>query len=105
MIIEGLIIIEPNRAVIAYPKAEQRKNKKMRTITKDELDIILEKHKSYLAGVDGGEKADLNHADLSDAYLKGADLSGANLIDADLSDADLSYANLSGANLIEADLS
>ena len=79
MIIEGLIIIEPNWAVIAYPKAEQRKNKKMRTITKDELDIILEKHKSYLVGVYGGEKADLSHANLIDADLHGADLSGANL--------------------------
>ena len=51
----------------------------MRTITKDELDIILEKHKSYIVGLDGGEKADLHGANLSHADLNGADLSGTYL--------------------------
>jgi hypothetical protein len=60
---------------------------KMRTITKDELDIILEKHKSYIMGIDGGERADLHGAD-----LHGANLYGANL----------SYANLRGANISKA---
>lgn len=76
----------------------------MRTITKDELDIILEKHKSYLVGVYGGEKADLSYADLSGANLYCADLRGANLSGANLSHADLSGANLSHANLSDADL-
>ena len=86
----------------------------MKTITQDELDIILEKHKSYLMGVDGGEKADLYGANLYGANLSGANLSGANLIGAELYGADLmgadlyganlSHANLSGANLIGAEL-
>ena len=42
----------------------------MRTITKDELDIILEKHKSYLVGVDGGERANLSYADLDKRYIQ-----------------------------------
>src|SRR5574344_1282249 len=69
---------------------------KMRTITKDELDIILEKRKSYIVGLDGGEKADLRGADLSGANLHGADLSGANL-----HGAALRGANLSGTYLDE----
>ena len=81
----------------------------MRTITKDEFDIILEKHKNYLLGVDGGERAnlmgaDLMGADLRDANLSGAELSHADLIDADLYGADLYGANLYGANLMGADL-
>ena len=68
----------------------------MRTITKDELDIILEKHKSYLVGVDGGERADLSYAN-----LHGADLSHANLNHADLRGANLNHANLSGTYLDE----
>ena len=41
---------------------------------------ILEKHKKWLRGEEGGEKAKLSGAD-----LRGADLSGANLSGADLS--------------------
>src|SRR5574344_609436 len=76
----------------------------MRTITKDELDIILEKHRSYLMGVDGGERADLSYVDLSGANLSHADLYGANLSGANLYCADLSHADLYGANLSDADL-
>ena len=57
-----------------------------------DLKEILEKHKKWLRGDDGGERADLSGADLS-----GADLSGADLSWADLSGADLSGADLSGA--------
>ena len=77
----------------------------MRTITQKKLNKILEKHKRYLMGVDGGERADLHDADLSGANLSGADLSGANLSGADLSYANLSGANLRGANLSGANLS
>ena len=85
-----------------------------------DLKEILEKHKKWLRGDDGGEWADLSGAnlsganlfganlsgaDLSEANLFGADLSGANLSGADLSGANLFGANLSGANLFEANLS
>ena len=82
----------------------------MRTITKDELDIILEKNKSYIMGIDGGERADLSYANLSGANLYGAnlygaDLYGANLRGANLCGADLRGADLRGANLCGANLS
>lgn len=66
----------------------------MRTISYQELQIILEKHKRWINGEYDGEKADLSGADLS-----GADLSEANLIG-----ADLRRANLRGANMIKSDL-
>ncbi|MEY8286171.1 pentapeptide repeat-containing protein [Blautia coccoides] len=72
---------------------------------KEELQEILKKHKKWLAGEDGGVRADLRRADLSEADLRRADLSGADLSEADLSGADLRRADLSGADLSEADLS
>ena len=101
----------------------------MRTVSKDELAEILNKHKMWLKGEYGGIKANLYKADLhwadlykvdlrwadlhladlsgtnlSRANLRGANLSGANLCEADLSGADLHYADLSGADLHRADL-
>ena len=78
------------------------------------LEKILEKHKMWLRGEEGGERgnlsgsdlrytdlryANLSGADLSRANLRVADLRGTNLWDADLSGADLTGANLDGANL------
>jgi len=77
----------------------------MRTITKEELAEILDKHTKWLREDDDGIRANLIDADLSGANLIDADLSGANLIDADLSGANLSGADLSGADLRHADLS
>ena len=68
-------------------------------MTKEELALILDKHKKWLNDDPDGKRADLSGADLRGASLSDADLSGANLRRADLSDADLSGANLSGANL------
>ena len=48
----------------------------------DELRAILEKHKKWLFGEDGGCRADLRGADLRHADLRGANLCGANLCDA-----------------------
>ena len=86
----------------------------MRTISKDELDEILNKHKIWLNKEVGGIRADLYGTDLRWAYLYGtdlrgadlyvADLRGANLCGANLCGADLRGANLSGADLYEADL-
>lgn len=73
------------------------------------LKEILEKHKMWLNGEEGGEKANLKETDLRRVDLNGADLRGADLIGADLSatdlrGSDLRRANLSGANLSGADL-
>jgi uncharacterized protein YjbI with pentapeptide repeats len=88
-------------------------------VNKEELSIVIEKHKLWFNDEKGGERAylsraDLTRADLSRAYLREADLSGADLRkaylsgaylrEADLSGADLSGADLSGADLREADL-
>ena len=66
----------------------------MKKITKEELEVLLRKHKLWLENDKAGERADLSWADLSWADLSGADLSWANL-----SWANLSWADLSGANL------
>ena len=58
------------------------------------LEKILDKHKMWLEGKEGGERAD----------LRGADLSGADLTGVDLRYANLRYANLRGANLRDANL-
>ena len=61
----------------------------MRKFTEAQLKEILEKHKKWVLGKDGGEKADLT---------------GARLTYADLTDADLTYAQLNGAQLNGAQL-
>ena len=58
------------------------------------LKEILEKHKMWLNGEEGGERADLKETD-----LRRVDLNGANLRVADLREADLRGANLIGADL------
>ena len=92
----------------------------MRTISKDELAEILNKHKMWFNGEVDGIRAylyaadlrganlcetDLYAADLRWADLRGANLCGANLCETDLRWADLCGANLCGANLCETDLS
>ena len=77
----------------------------MRTFTKEQLAEILQKHKMWVNGEEGGERANLSSADLSSADLSYANLRYANLSDANLSSADLSSADLSYANLSSADLS
>ena len=68
-------------------------------ITYEQLNEILEKHRIWLKGGEGGSRANLSDADLSGANLRCADLRGANLRCADLSGANLSDADLRGANL------
>ena len=82
-------------------------------ITRNELEIILRKHKLWLIDNSDGQRADLRDADLLGADLRwadlrwadlqGADLRMANLWGADLRMADLRMANLLGARLNEAD--
>lgn len=82
----------------------------MRTISKDELAEILNKHRMWLNGIVGGIRANLHETDLHGAYLcetdlRLADLRGAYLYETNLYRADLSGANLYEANLREANLS
>ena len=70
----------------------------------NKLKEILNKHKAWLRGEDGGEQADLRGAYLCGAYLSRADLTGADLSGAHLTGADLHGANLHGAYLSRADL-
>lgn len=60
----------------------------------EQLKEILDNHEMWLAGKEGGKRADLRDADLRGADLRGVDLSGADLRDADLSGADLRSADL-----------
>ena len=69
-------------------------------MNRDELKEVLDKHRKWLSGEEGGKEANLRGADLSWDDLHGADLSGA-----DLHSADLSWADLHGADLHSADLS
>ena len=77
-------------------KEKKRGDAKMK---QEELQKILDAHKKWINGEDGGVRADLSNADLSGANLSNADLSNADLSNADLSNADLSGANLRGADL------
>lgn len=47
----------------------------------NDLKTILEKHKMWLNGEDGGERANMSGADMSGADISGADMSGAKYID------------------------
>ena len=74
-------------------------------VTKEELKTILEKHKKWLMGEDGGEKADLSYSNLSGSDLSGSDLRGSDLRGSDLSGSDLRYSDLSGSDLSGSNLS
>jgi len=62
------------------------------------------KHKRWLLGDEGGERANLEGANLTGANLRGANLEGANLRGANLEGANLEGANLFCANLEGANL-
>ena len=64
-----------------------------------ELNNILVKHKKWLYGEEGGERANLRSANLRSANLRGANLRGADLWRADLQGADLWRADLQDADL------
>ena len=70
----------------------------------EELQEILDAHKKWINGEDGGVRADLSGANLSGADLRRADLRRADLSEANLRRADLRRADLKGADLSEADL-
>ena len=76
----------------------------MRTLSKEELQEILKKHKKWLLGETGGKKADLSETDFSGADLRWAVFIKANFRCADLRGADLSGANFRGANFRNASI-
>lgn len=65
---------------------------------------IIDRHRKFLAGEPGGERADLSASDLSGSDLRGCNLSRANLRGSDLRGSDLRGADLSGSDLRGADL-
>ena len=69
-----------------------------------ELTVHLHLHNLWLAGQEGGKRADLIDADLNGADLTRADLTEANLRGSDLTDANLNGADLRGAILTRANL-
>ena len=68
-------------------------------MNQQELDEAVRLHARWLAGAQGGKRANLSGADLN-----GADLNGASLQGVYLDGAALHLADLCGANLIGADL-
>lgn len=76
----------------------------MRTITAEELKDILAKHKKWVKGEDGGERANLRYVYLQGVDLQGADLREANLRFTCLQCVHLQEANLWNANVYGADL-
>ena len=70
----------------------------------EELNGILKRHKAWLEGKFGGERAYLHGADLHHAILEDSDLQGAILHHAILEDSDLQDAILRGADLRHSDL-
>lgn len=75
-----------------------------RTITQEELNEILEKHKKWLNDEPGGECANLSHCDLSNRKLGCRDLRNSILSDCDLRDSDLSGCSLRGSDLSNSNL-
>ena len=73
-------------------------------MTQKELDRVMVKHKRWLLGDEGGERANLEGANLFFANLEGANLEGINLRSANLKIANLKFANLEDANLEDAQL-
>ena len=72
--------------------------------TRRALEIIVARHRKWIAGEDGGVRANLVRANLVRANLDGANLVRANLVRANLYGANLVRANLYGANLDGANL-
>jgi uncharacterized protein YjbI with pentapeptide repeats len=68
------------------------------------LDAIIDKHRKWLMGENGGERANLMDANLTDANLADAVLMDANLTDANLTRANLTRTYLTRANLTRANL-
>ena len=63
-------------------------------MTKEELALILDKHKKWLNDDPDGKRADLSDANLSGSNLSSSNLRGANLCGANLSSANIDFSCL-----------
>ena len=70
----------------------------------EELNGIMNRHKAWLEGKFGGERAELGGADLHHARLQDADLQGAILRNSILEDSELQGADLRGADMRGTDI-
>ena len=70
-------------------------------MTKEDLDKVLENHKLWIHGKEGGQRANLSGENLRCADLRDANLKGANLRCANLSNADLRNADFTNAKLMQ----
>jgi len=68
-------------------------------LNKNQIVEILAKHKLWLEGKTGGEKANLKGVNLEKADLEGVNLQGADLQGANLKSANLEGAKLKSVNL------
>ena len=70
----------------------------------NKLNEILDKHRKWLNGKKGGERADLRYSNLSDSNLSDSDLRYSNLSDSNLSDSDLRGSSLCYSDLRDSNL-
>ena len=73
-------------------------------MTNKELKVILDNHKLWLRGKEGGVRAYLKYPNLKSADLEGAHLYRINRLYTSLEDASINYANLMAVNLMGANL-
>ena len=66
---------------------------------REELSEILERHRMWMIGEEGGERADLHGAKLHGAYLQGESLEDADLQHSDLQHSDFRDAILRGTKV------
>ena len=71
---------------------------------KQELNEVLAKHKLWLEGKEGGERAVLIGSDLSNSKLRNSDLRNSDLSNSDLSNSDLRNSDLRNSDLRGSDL-
>ena len=73
-------------------------------MTKEELALILDKHKKWLNDDPDGERADLSDADMRGADMRGADMRGADMRGANMRGANMRGADMRGADMRGANL-
>jgi len=76
----------------------------MEKVSQQRLIKIIERHKKFLMGSSGGQRAILKFKDLSGLDFRLCDLSNADLSGACLNDANLSQATFSNTNFFSCDL-